>query len=106
MIRRKNEVEVHMCTWLLCVISSSVCVPSCVQLFATHWTSPPGSSIHGIFQAKILEWVARSFFQGIFATQVLNSRLLCLLCRRQMLYPLSHRGSPLVLSNSLRPHGL
>ena len=29
-------------------------------LFSTPW-SPPGSSIHGIFQAKILEWVAISF---------------------------------------------
>ena len=26
--------------------------------------SPPGSSIHGIFQARILEWVAISFFRG------------------------------------------
>ena len=25
--------------------------------------SPPGSSIHGIFQARILEWVAISFFR-------------------------------------------
>ena len=26
--------------------------------------SPPGSSVHGIFQARILEWVAISFFRG------------------------------------------
>ena len=26
--------------------------------------SPPGSSVHGIFQAKILEWVAISFSRG------------------------------------------
>ena len=26
--------------------------------------SPPGSSVHGIFQARILEWVALSFFSG------------------------------------------
>ena len=32
---------------------------TCVQLFATPWTvSLPGSSIHGIFQARVLEWVA------------------------------------------------
>ena len=33
---------------------------SCVWLFATLWTdySLPGSSVHGILQAKILEWVA------------------------------------------------
>ena len=28
--------------------------------------SPPGSSVHGIFQARILEWVAISFSRGSF----------------------------------------
>ena len=33
---------------------------SCVRLSVTPWTihSPPGSSVHGILQARILEWVA------------------------------------------------
>ena len=31
--------------------------------------SPPGSSVHGILQARILEWVAISFSRGIFPTQ-------------------------------------
>ena len=43
-----------------------------VRLFATPWTtlcdpvdcSPPGSSIHGILQVRILEWVAISFSRG------------------------------------------
>ena len=26
--------------------------------------SPPGSSVHGIFQAKVLDWVAISFSRG------------------------------------------
>ena len=26
--------------------------------------NPPGSSVHGIFQARILEWVAISFSRG------------------------------------------
>ena len=26
--------------------------------------SPPGSSVHGIFQARILEWIAISYFRG------------------------------------------
>ena len=41
--------------------------------------SPPGSSVHGIFQARILEWVAISTFQGIIPTQGLNPCLLQLL---------------------------
>ena len=28
--------------------------------------SPPGSSVHGILQARILEWVAISFSKGSF----------------------------------------
>ena len=36
-----------------------------VQLFATPWTGRlPGSSVHGIFQARILEWVATSYSRG------------------------------------------
>ena len=34
----------------------------CVRLFVT--PDLPGSSIHGILQARILEWVAISFFRG------------------------------------------
>ena len=32
-----------------------------VQLFATPWTVPAGSTVHWILQARILEWVAISF---------------------------------------------
>ena len=51
--------------------------------------SPPGSSVHGILQARILQWGAIPF-QGIFPTQGLNPGLLP---RRQILYHLSHEGS-------------
>ena len=34
--------------------------------------SPPGSSVHGISQARILDWVAIFFSRGIFLTQGLN----------------------------------
>ena len=46
----------------MCVLSHS----SHVCLFQTPWAgcSPPGSSLHGILQARILEWVAISFFKG------------------------------------------
>ena len=35
-----------------------------VWLFAAMDCSPPGSSVHGIIQARILEWVAISYFRG------------------------------------------
>ena len=41
--------------------------------------SPPGSSIHGILQARILEWLSNFLLQGIFPTQGSNPHLLHLL---------------------------
>ena len=38
--------------------------------------SLPGSSVHAIFQARILEWVATSLSRGFFLIQGLNLRLL------------------------------
>ena len=62
---------------------------SSVRLFATLWTEArSGSAVHGILQARILEWVAISFPRGIFSTQGLNPGLpYC----RQILYCLSHQ---------------
>ena len=38
-----------------------------VRLFGTAWTiSPPGSSVHGILQARILTWVAVHFSSCIY----------------------------------------
>ena len=34
--------------------------------------SPPGSSVHGILQARILEWVCHSPLLGVFPTQRSN----------------------------------
>ena len=54
-------------------------------------SSPPGSSVHRIFQAGMLEWAAIPFSRGIFLTQGSNPGWLhC----RQILYCLNHHGSP------------
>ena len=42
---------------MLCMLSHFSCVPLCDPM--DH--GPPGSSVHGIHQARILEWVAISF---------------------------------------------
>ena len=45
-----------------CVHAQSL---GCIQLFCDPVNcSPPGSSVHGILQARILEWVAISFSRG------------------------------------------
>ena len=56
--------------------SGSLKCQSCPALCEGSSSSLPGSSVHGILQAKILEWVAIPFFKGIFPTQRSNSGLL------------------------------
>ena len=62
-----------------------------VCLFATLWTTASGSSVHGILQSRILEWVAMPSSRGIFWAQGSNPGLPhC----RQILYLPNHQGSP------------
>ena len=70
-----------------------VSVPqACLILCGPMDCSPPGSSVHGILQATILEGGAHFLLQ-IFPTQGSNPGLLhC----KQILYHLSHQGSPLL----------
>ena len=48
---------------------------SCLTLCDPMNYSPPGSSVHGILQARLLEWVAIPFSRGIFPTQGSNPGL-------------------------------
>ena len=77
--------------------------------------SPPGFSVHGILQARILEWVAISFFRGSSQprdqTQVshIAGKFFTICATRTLIISfmlccalLSHS----ILSNSLRPCGL
>ena len=43
------------------VKSESKVAQSCLTLGDPMYCSPPGSSIHGIFQARVLEWGAIAF---------------------------------------------
>ena len=50
-----SRIHVHAC----------LVAKSCLTLLWPHGVySPSGSSIHGISQARILEWVAASFYRG------------------------------------------
>ena len=59
-----------------------------VQLFVIPWTVACQASLHGILQARILEWVAIPFSSGSSLMQELN---LGLLHCKQILYHLSHQ---------------
>ena len=60
---RTGAVLSASCT---CVRAKSL--QSCLTLCDTMDYSPPGSSLHGILHAKILEWVAIPLLQRIFPT--------------------------------------
>ena len=67
---------------------------SCLILWDPLDCSPPGSPVHGISQARILEWVAIPFSRGSSPPRD-QTHLSCIFCTgRQILYTLSHQGSP------------
>ena len=71
-----------------------VCHFSHVQLCDPMNCSPPGSSVHRDSPLKYTGVGCHAFLQGIFPTQGSNPGLLhC----RQILYHLSHQGSPRIL---------
>ena len=64
---------------------------SCLTLCDAMDCSLPGSSVHGILQARILGWVAISFSRGVFPARGLNPHLLHW---QASSLPLSHPRSP------------
>ena len=71
-----------------CVLAPQSCPTLCDPMDC----SPPGSSVHGILQARTLEWVAISISRG--SSQPRDpTQVSCI--GRQILYHLSHQGSPI-----------
>ena len=44
-----------------CCLAAQLCLPLCDPMAC----SPPGSSVHGIFQVRVLEWGAISISSGL-----------------------------------------
>ena len=51
--------KTHVCVYV-CVLVAQSCLTLCKSMDC----SPPGSSVYGILQARILEWVAIPFSRG------------------------------------------
>ena len=84
-----TTVEKLKITTSICFQKKALVAQSCPTLCDPMDCSPPGSSVPGILQARIMEWIAMRF-TGDLLTQGLN---LDLLKCRQILYRLSHQGS-------------
>ena len=83
----------HSCG--LCSAVLGLVAQSCSALCNPMDCSLPGSSAHGIFQARTLEWAAISSSRGwIFPTQRLKP---CILHWQAESLPMSPQGSPLAL---------
>ena len=75
--------------FLVCSVAKS-CSTLCYPMDC----SPPGSSVHGILQARISEWVVISFSRESSWPRDWT----CVSCiGRWVLLPLSHQGSPEIL---------
>ena len=94
-----NSCEEIMISWVGChfllqcikVKSESEVAQSCPTLRNPMVCSLPGSSVHGIFQARELEWGAIAF--SISAGRRYQRQLLCiygLICSKQRLHNLTH----------------
>ena len=103
---KNSGMGCHFLLQCMKVKSQSEVAQLCLTLRDPMGCTLPGSSAHGIFQARVLEWGAIAFsdglyspwnssghclLQGIFPTQGLNPGLPH---DRQILYQLSHQGSP------------
>ena len=76
----------------LCIYAKSL--QSCPTLCDPMDRSLPDSSVPTCFQARINGVGCQTLLQGIFQTQGLNPRLLCLLIGRQVLYSRDFPGTP------------
>ena len=86
-------IGVCVCVCVCVCAHACVCTQSCPTLWDSIDYSLPGSSVHGILQAIILEWVAISSSRG--SSWPRDHVHVCWgsCIGRQFLYPLSYQGS-------------
>ena len=110
------NIYMNICIKDICVCMHTKSLHLCLTLCNALGCSLPGSSVHGIPQARILEWVAVPFLQDIFPTQQFNQCLLRLPLLADVFFSMSAiwevplntyiyvQSSRSVMSDSLRPH--
>ena len=80
--------------WVCVCVCPCVCVLSCVQLFSTPWTVAHQTPLHGILQARILDWVAISSSKGSSWCRD-RTHVSCISCiGRRILYHLATWEAP------------
>ena len=82
--------------WWWCEVTQS-----CPTLCCPMDCSPPGSSIHGIFQARILEWIAISFSRG--SSQPRDRTLVSCIAGRRFTVWATREALPSLMETILSP---
>ena len=92
-----SDAETTSLRCVLCLVTQS-CLTLCSPM-----DCPPSSSVHGIFQARILEWFAISYSRG-FSWLRDRTHVSCISCfGRQILYHY-HQSFPLIWQPSFYLH--
>ena len=99
MLERKILVYFNLIKSYILIKCKGCCAQLCLTLCDPMDCSPPGSSVHGSFPARILEWVANSSSRG-FSLLGGQNCLLHLLQWQADSLPLSHLGNP----KCIEPH--
>ena len=88
-----NWTELNLSMGHVCLLSMHVCAQLLQSCDPIDY-SPPGFSVYGIFQTRLLEWVALS--SSRVSPQPRDwTHVFCISCTgRQILLPLSHLDSP------------
>ena len=88
---RKNSVRGKVIDMCVCQV-----LHLCLALCDPVDCSPPGSSVHGILQARLLEWVAKPFSRGSSRPRD-RTHISCLLHWQAGSLPLAPPGKPKVM---------
>ena len=72
---KNTGVGCHFLLQCMKVKSESEVAQSCLTLHDPMHCSPPGSSVHGIFQARVLEWGAIAFSKKQVLDSILKERM-------------------------------
>ena len=96
-----TSIRSHMETDAECAHGGDQLVQPCLALCDPMDCSLPGSSVHGILQARVLEWVAIPSFRGSFPSRDQPASPLCPASQADSSAP-SHRGSPKYCMDSLK----
>ena len=93
---RGCKILVHLTIvvkWKCEMLVAQLCLTLCDPMDC----NPPGSSVHGILQARIMEWVAIPFSRGSFWPRDWT-RVSCI---ADVLYWLSHQGAGITITSCL-----